>query len=44
MVKEGEHLNSIARRNGLSLKKLLEENPHIANADVIYPGQVIIIP
>lgn len=44
VVKEGEYLNSIARRNGLSLKKLLEGNPHIANADVIYPGQVIILP
>ena len=44
VVKEGEHLSSIARRNGLTLKKLLGANPHITNADVIYPGQVIILP
>lgn len=44
VVKEGEHLGSIARRNRVPLKKLLAANPHIMNADVIYPGQVIIIP
>lgn len=44
VVKDGEHLSSIARKNGTTLKKLLGANPHITNADVVYPGQVIIIP
>ncbi len=44
VVKPGEHLDGIARRNGLKLKSLLAANPHITNANVIYPGQVIILP
>ncbi|MCI8529170.1 MAG: LysM peptidoglycan-binding domain-containing protein [Lachnospiraceae bacterium] len=44
VVKPGEYLGGIARRNGISVRTLMEANPHIVNADFIYPGQVVIIP
>ena len=44
VVKQGEHLGGIARRNGIAVKALMEANPHIMDADFIYPGQVVIIP
>ena len=34
-VKKGDTLSSIAKKNGLTLKQLLELNPNIKNVDNI---------
>lgn len=43
IVQSGEPLYLIAKRNGISLKSLLEAN-HLCNASSILPGQRLIIP
>lgn len=43
-VERGDTLGQIAARNGLSVRAILNANPDIRNADVIYPGQVIALP
>ena len=40
-VKKGDNLSSIAKKNGLTLKQLLELNPNIKNVDNIQIGQNI---
>ncbi|MBU0575752.1 MAG: LysM peptidoglycan-binding domain-containing protein [Proteobacteria bacterium] len=41
-VRKGDSLNKIARKNNMSLDKLLDIN-RLARKDNIYPGQVIMI-
>ncbi len=43
VVEQGDSLFSIANKFGVSLNVILQNNPQIAAADVIYPGQTIII-
>jgi len=43
IVAEGEYLSTIARDYGVTLGELLEIN-EIADADLIYPGQVLQVP
>lgn len=43
-VKAGDSLTRIAARNGISLKSLMEANPHITNKDKIRVGQMLNIP
>ncbi len=43
-VEDGDYLGRIARKNGVSIKALLQENPQIVNPDEIYPGQILVIP
>lgn len=42
-VKQGDTLANIAEAQGISLWKLLQNNPQIVNPDVIYPGQRLVI-
>ncbi|MCD8159190.1 MAG: LysM peptidoglycan-binding domain-containing protein [Clostridiales bacterium] len=42
-VKQGETLAQIAENHGISLWKLLQNNPQIVNYDLIYPGQRLVI-
>ncbi len=44
LVQPGDLLGSIAQRSGISLSSLLAANPQIANPNLIYPGQQILIP
>ena len=44
VVKKGDTLWAIARRNGISLKALIAANPQIANPNMIFPGQVVKLP
>jgi peptidoglycan DL-endopeptidase LytE len=43
-VKQGDTLKKIAAWTSTTLEALLKANPQIANANVIYPGQVINLP
>jgi LysM repeat protein len=43
-VKSGETLTLIAKRFGLTVEKLLIANPDIKDPNLLYPGQVIILP
>jgi tyrosinase len=43
-VQEGDTLSEIAERFGVKLKDLEAANPQIKNPDLIFPGQVIVIP
>lgn len=43
VVKPGDTLRSIAAANGTSISAIVQAN-HLANADVIYPGQRLMIP
>ncbi len=43
-VRTGDTLFFIARRNNISLQSLIDANPQITDANVIFPGQVICIP
>jgi peptidoglycan/xylan/chitin deacetylase (PgdA/CDA1 family) len=43
-VAPGETLSSIASRYGISIDSLLGNNQYIVNPDLIFPGQVLIIP
>lgn len=44
VVKAGDSLSSISAKYGLTLDDILKANPQIANPDLIYPKQVILIP
>lgn len=44
VVQPGETLHFIARRHGITLRRLLELNPHIKDPDRILPGLVIFLP
>jgi spore coat assembly protein SafA len=44
VVQRGDTLSGIAERFGVSLSDLEKANPQITNPDLIFPGQVIIIP
>jgi LysM repeat protein len=44
IVQRGDWLAKIARRFGTTVSELLEANPQITNASLIYPGQRIVIP
>ena len=43
VVQRGDWLTRIAQRYGVSLWSLLQANP-LMNPNLIYPGQVLIIP
>jgi|SRR6185436_15540741 len=43
-VQKGDTLSEIAERFGVALKTLEAANPQIKNPDLIFPGQVIIVP
>ncbi|MEW6447258.1 MAG: LysM peptidoglycan-binding domain-containing protein [Bacillota bacterium] len=43
-VMSGDTMFLIARRFGVPLDRLIAANPHIANPDLIYPGDVVCIP
>lgn len=40
-VQRGDTLSAIASRNHTTVSKLMALNPHIKNANLIYPGDVI---
>ncbi|MBZ0296124.1 MAG: LysM peptidoglycan-binding domain-containing protein [Anaerolineae bacterium] len=40
----GDTLTSIAKHFGKTVQDLLDANPSIVNPDLIFPGQVILIP
>ncbi|MFB3167897.1 cell wall hydrolase [Neobacillus sp. 179-C4.2 HS] len=40
-VKPGDTMSGIAREHHLTLKELADENPHVSNLNLIYPGQEI---
>lgn len=44
VVQRGDWLAKIARRFGTTVSDLLEANPQITRANLIYPGQRIVIP
>lgn len=41
IVRPGDSFGSIAQRNGLSIEALLHLNPHIADHNLLYPGDMI---
>ncbi len=41
LVKRGDTMWNIAKRNGMSLQQLAKKNPQIKNPNLIYPGQKI---
>lgn len=43
-IKRGDTLNHVAKAHGVSLEKLLQENPQIRNPNRIQPGQEIALP
>jgi len=43
-VRPGDSMYLIAQRFGISLQCLIEANPQIVNADLIFPGQQICVP
>lgn len=43
-VQPGESLWIIAQKYRISLSDLISANPQIKNPDLIYPGQIIVIP
>jgi LysM repeat protein len=44
VVQPGDTLSEIAARYGTTVRALLDANPDITNPDLIYPGQLIILP
>ena len=40
-VKKGDTLGAIALKYGTTVNKLMALNPHIKNANLIYPGDII---
>lgn len=44
VVKQGDTLYRIARKNGISVRELLSANPQLDDPDLVIPGQVIQIP
>lgn len=43
-VVHGDNLSEIARRHGVSLDDVISANPQIANPDLIYPGDRVLVP
>ena len=43
VVQEGENLLRIAERYGVTMQSIVEQN-HLANPDLIYIGQALVIP
>ncbi len=43
-VQRGDTLSEIALRHGIPTASLIQRNTQIANPDLIYPGQIIVIP
>ena len=43
-VKKGDTLHSIAKKYNTTVSKLMSLNPSIKNANLIYVGQVFVIP
>ncbi len=43
LVEKGDNLSKIAKRTGLSLKRILLLNPQIRNANLIFPGDTIFL-
>ena len=43
-VKSGDSMWKIAVQYEIGLSEIIEANPQIANPDLIYPGQILIIP
>lgn len=44
IVTPNESLYSIAAAYGMTVNELIAANPHITNSDLIYPGQIVMIP
>ena len=44
IVQRGDTLSALAKRNGTSVAAILSANPSIHNANVIYPGDRIVLP
>ncbi|MBE3580967.1 MAG: LysM peptidoglycan-binding domain-containing protein [Thermoanaerobacteraceae bacterium] len=44
IVQSGDTMFNIAARFGISLDDLIEANPHIADPDLIFPGQILCVP
>jgi len=44
VVQRGDTLSSIARRFGTTVNAILAANPQITNPNLIFPGQVLVIP
>lgn len=43
-VKSGDTMSGIAQAHGVSLQALEQANPHITNPNLIYPGEVVLLP
>lgn len=43
-VVQGDTMFLIAKRFGVSLRSLINANPHITNPDLIFPGDVLCVP
>lgn len=43
-IQSGDTLGAIAARNGVSVQDLVAANPHITNPDLIYAGDMLIVP
>jgi LysM repeat protein len=43
-VKEGDCLSTIAASNNTTYQRIFDANPQIVNPDLIYPGEVLVIP
>ncbi|MGI5872697.1 MAG: SafA/ExsA family spore coat assembly protein, partial [Bacillota bacterium] len=43
-VQPGDTMFLIAQRFGISLQRLIEANPQVANPNLIYPGQQLCVP
>ncbi|MBQ3180686.1 MAG: LysM peptidoglycan-binding domain-containing protein, partial [Firmicutes bacterium] len=44
VVKKNDNIYQLAKCFDISMKELLQVNPHIQNPDMIYPGDKIFIP
>ena len=44
VIQQGETLWEISKKYQILLERLIASNPQIKNPDMIFPGQVIIIP
>ena len=44
VVQQGDTLSGIAQKFGVSLADLKAANPQILNPDLIFPGQVVVVP
>ena len=43
-VKQGDNISSIAQKYGVSVDAIKAINPNLTNVDLIFVGQVIVIP